>query len=89
MLPEKQNKAYTDFYNSTKDNGILNSKTTLFDPTGHVVGHRLLSLDGLLPWHGQGAKSVPERNRSCFFYCYGRFRRSGTGPVPRSSRPNQ
>jgi hypothetical protein len=29
MLPEKQNKAYTNFYNSTMDNEILDSKTTL------------------------------------------------------------
>jgi len=29
MLPEKQSKAYTDFYNSTNHNEILDSKTTL------------------------------------------------------------
>lgn len=29
MLPEKQNKAFTEFYNSAKNNDILDSKTTL------------------------------------------------------------
>jgi len=29
MLPEKQKKAYTDFYNSARYNEILNPKTTL------------------------------------------------------------
>jgi len=29
MLPEKQNNAYTDFYNSTNSHEILDSKTTL------------------------------------------------------------
>jgi alkylhydroperoxidase/carboxymuconolactone decarboxylase family protein YurZ len=29
MLPKKQNKAFTDFYNSANTNDILDSKTTL------------------------------------------------------------
>jgi hypothetical protein len=29
MLPEKQKKVYTDFYNSARYNEILNPKTTL------------------------------------------------------------
>jgi len=29
MLSEKQNKAYTEFYNSTNSSEILDSKTTL------------------------------------------------------------
>jgi hypothetical protein len=29
MLPKKQNKAFTDFYNSAYTNDILDSKTTL------------------------------------------------------------
>lgn len=29
MLPEKQNKAFNDFYNSAASNDILDSKTTL------------------------------------------------------------
>jgi len=29
MLPEKQNKAFTEFYNSARNNDILDSKTTL------------------------------------------------------------
>ena len=29
MLPEKQNKAYTDFYDSARKNEILEPKTTL------------------------------------------------------------
>jgi hypothetical protein len=29
MLPEKQQQAYTDFYNSARKNDILDPKTTL------------------------------------------------------------
>ncbi len=29
MLPEKQQKAYVDFYNTARNNGILEPKTTL------------------------------------------------------------
>ena len=29
MLPEKQQKAFIDFYDSARDNDILDSKTTL------------------------------------------------------------
>jgi hypothetical protein len=29
MLPENQNKAFSDFYDSVKDNDILDRKTTL------------------------------------------------------------
>lgn len=29
MLPKKQNKTYTEFYNSANSNDILDSKTTL------------------------------------------------------------
>ncbi|MGB7055766.1 MAG: hypothetical protein WBE28_10645 [bacterium] len=29
MLPEKQNKAFSDFYDSVQDNKILDHKTTL------------------------------------------------------------
>ncbi len=29
MLPEKQKKAYTDFYDSARNNDILKPKTTL------------------------------------------------------------
>ena len=28
MLPEKQQKAYNDFYNATLDNGVFDAKTT-------------------------------------------------------------
>jgi hypothetical protein len=29
MLPEKQSKAFSDFYDSARDNAILDPKTTL------------------------------------------------------------
>jgi hypothetical protein len=29
MLPEKQSKAFSDFYDSVRDNNILDHKTTL------------------------------------------------------------
>ncbi len=28
MLPDKQHKAYNDFYNAALDNGLLDAKTT-------------------------------------------------------------
>ena len=52
--PGKLMKAFDEFYNSVGNNKILNSETTLLDSNGYSYGNRLLSVNGALPWRGQG-----------------------------------
>jgi hypothetical protein len=60
MIPEKQIKAFNEFYNTARNNEILDS---------------LLSVNGALPWRSQGRRNHRGRIRRSSIYCDGRFRR--------------
>jgi hypothetical protein len=51
---DDQRKAYEDFYYSARQNKILEPKHDFNDPPCYGYGSKLLSLNGIVPWRGQG-----------------------------------
>ena len=57
MLPEKQKKAYRAFYDSARHNEYFDEKTTILLHLAIGIRHRMLPLNGTLPWRCQGKRN--------------------------------